>query len=439
MNAKKHTPLSLHGLRLLFPPLATLGILFLTEWIARGSLTGETFTQYIFPHVEAYLLAWAMLFLSWLAVDWLTRFAPLATLLSAVLGCAPAAVNFYTLQLRGEPFLPWDLMQVSEAAGVAAAAGIHIQTSMVVSIVIIMLLVVVSFFLYRGRQKLNWKPRAAGFLASAAATCGLLFGVFLQPAVTQAIGIVPDAWMQDRYYRYYGVITSFLTNLTCRTPIETNLSLKDIFFRSKAMYKLWVRDQFTVFSPEIFVRIQQGKISSYPMKGTLDASLPSAVRQLMDDPKEAAEHATIVDLIRNDLSIVADRVSVSRYRYIDKLQTNRGTILQTSSEIQGTLPDNYRENLGHILFKLLPAGSITGAPKKKTMQIISEAETYERGFYTGVMGYFDGSSLDSAVMIRFVEQEGDRMYFKSGGGITCRSEVESEYHEMKQKVYVPIY
>ena len=131
MNAKKHTPLSLHGLRLLFPPLATLGILFLTEWIARGSLTGETFTQYIFPHAEAYLLAWAMLFLSWLAVDWLTRFAPLATLLAAVLGCAPAAVNFYTLQLRGEPFLPWDLMQVSEAAGVAAAAGIHIQTSMV--------------------------------------------------------------------------------------------------------------------------------------------------------------------------------------------------------------------------------------------------------------------------------------------------------------------
>lgn len=116
----------------------------------------------------------------------------------------------------------------------------------------------------------------------------------------------------DSYRRSFDIVqrnifagNSFLTNLTCRTPIETNLSLKDIFFRSKAMYKLWVRDQFTVFSPEIFVRIQQGKISSYPMKGTLDASLPSAVRQLMDDPKEAAEHATIVDLIRNDLSIVA--------------------------------------------------------------------------------------------------------------------------------------
>lgn len=91
------------------------------------------------------------------------------------------------------------------------------------------------------------------------------------------------------------------------------------------------------------------------------------------------------------------------------------------------------------IFRLLPAGSITGAPKTKTMQIISEAETYERGFYTGVMGYFDGNNLDSAVMIRFVEQEGDRMYFKSGGGITCRSEAQSEYHEMKQKIYVPIY
>ena len=195
-------------------PVVTLVLVVLTEWIARGSLTVDTLTQYILPHAEAYLLAWALLFLIWLTVDWLTRFAPLATLIAAILGCVPAAVDFYTLQLRGEPFLPWDLAQVSEAAGVASAAGIHIQTSMVVSIVLILLLIVASFFLYRGRKKLNWKPRALGVAASAAAICGLLFGVFLQPAVTQAIGILPDAWMQDRYYRYYGVTTSFLTNLT---------------------------------------------------------------------------------------------------------------------------------------------------------------------------------------------------------------------------------
>ena len=215
MNKRaSRTPARLHALRLAFPPVITLVLVVLTEWIARGSLTVDTLTQYIFPHAEAYLLAWTLLFLIWLMVDWLTRFAPLATLIAAILGCVPAAVDFYTLQLRGEPFLPWDLAQVSEAAGVASAAGIHIQTSMVVSIVIILLLLVASFFLYRGRKKLNWKPRVLGFAASAAAVCGLLFGVFLQPAVTQAIGILPDAWMQDRYYRYYGVTTSFLTNLT---------------------------------------------------------------------------------------------------------------------------------------------------------------------------------------------------------------------------------
>lgn len=103
---------------------------------------------------------------------------------------------------------------------------------------------------------------------------------------------------------------SFLTNLTCRTPVDTNLTLKDIYYHSKAIYKLWVKDTFTVFSPEIFVRIHQGKISSYPMKGTIDASIPSAAQLLMNDPKEAAEHATIVDLIRNDLSMVANQVSV---------------------------------------------------------------------------------------------------------------------------------
>ena len=215
MNKRaSRTPARLHALRLAFPPVVTLVLVVLTEWIARGSLTVDTLTQYIFPHAEAYLLAWALLFLIWLMVDWLTRFAPLATLIAAILGCAPAAVDFYTLQLRGEPFLPWDLAQISEAAGVASAAGIHIQTSMVVSIVIILLLLVASFFLYRGRKKLNWKPRVLGVAASAAAVCSLLFGVFLQPTVTQAIGILPDAWMQDRYYRYYGVTTSFLTNLT---------------------------------------------------------------------------------------------------------------------------------------------------------------------------------------------------------------------------------
>ena len=232
---------------------------------------------------------------------------------------------------------------------------------------------------------------------------------------------------------------SYLVNLTCATPVRTNLTLEEIFYFSRSTYKLWVKDRFVVFSPEIFVRLENGFIYSYPMKGTIDASLPNAREQILADKKEEAEHATIVDLIRNDLSQVASEVTVSRYRYVDELQTNKGRLLQVSSEIRGKLPDNWKGTLGDILFCLLPAGSITGAPKKKTMEIIEEAETYERGFYTGVMGYFDGNRLDSAVMIRFLEQEGNRLLFKSGGGITSQSDLQSEYNEMKQKVYVPIY
>ena len=232
---------------------------------------------------------------------------------------------------------------------------------------------------------------------------------------------------------------SYLVNLTCATPVRTNLTLEEIFYFSRSTYKLWVKDRFVVFSPEIFVRLENGFIYSYPMKGTIDASLPNAREQILADKKEEAEHATIVDLIRNDLSQVASEVTVSRYRYVDELQTNKGRLLQVSSEIRGKLPDNWKGTLGDILFCLLPAGSITGAPKKKTMEIIGEAETYERGFYTGVMGSFDGHRLDSAVMIRFIGQEGGDFLFKSGGGITSQSDLESEYNEMKQKVYVPIY
>ena len=212
MNSLK-TPKPLLVARMAFPLAASLITVLLGEWIARGALTVDTVTSFIFPHAEAYLLAWLFLFLVWLLLDWIFRLPPLSTLGMAVLGCVPCAVNFYTLQLRGEPFLPWDLAQVSEAAGVASAAGIKIQTSMIVTIVVELALTVGSFFLFRGRHKQRWLPRVAGSAATAAAMCLLIFGVFLQPAVCQAIGIVPDAWMQDRYYRYYGVITGFMTNL----------------------------------------------------------------------------------------------------------------------------------------------------------------------------------------------------------------------------------
>jgi para-aminobenzoate synthetase component 1 len=110
-----------------------------------------------------------------------------------------------------------------------------------------------------------------------------------------------------------------------------------------------------------------------------------------------------------------------------------------SSEISGILKPEFDGKLGSIMKKLLPAGSILGAPKPKTLEIILDAEGYDRGYYTGVCGWFDGKNLDSCVMIRFIEKEGDALYFKSGGGITHMSRLEDEYQEMKNKIYVPIH
>ncbi len=231
---------------------------------------------------------------------------------------------------------------------------------------------------------------------------------------------------------------SYLVNLTCRIALHTDLSLLDIFHLARAPYRLWMKGKMVCFSPESFVTIRGRRISSFPMKGTIDATLPDAEKLLLADEKEAAEHATIVDLIRNDLSMVADDVEVARYRYTDCIETRQGAILQTSSEIAGTLADNWHERIGDILFSQLPAGSITGAPKKRTVEIIAEAEHYDRGFYTGVTGLFDGRGLDSAVMIRFVDVDADGMWYKAGGGITARSDRDREYREILEKIYVPL-
>ncbi|ADX67838.1 aminodeoxychorismate synthase component I [Weeksella virosa] len=230
---------------------------------------------------------------------------------------------------------------------------------------------------------------------------------------------------------------SYLLNLTQPTAIKTKTSLPFIFENSHAKFKL-LTENFVCFSPERFIKIQDNKIFSYPMKGTIDATIPDAEKRILSDEKEAAEHATIVDLIRNDLSQIAENVTVSRYRYIDTIQTPQKTLLQVSSEIVGDLPDDYTARLGTIFDALLPAGSICGAPKPKTLELILRAEEYDRNYYTGVFGIFDGKNLDSAVMIRFIENINGDLYYKSGGGITSKSNAESEYRELLQKIYVPI-
>lgn len=236
---------------------------------------------------------------------------------------------------------------------------------------------------------------------------------------------------------HYG--NSFLLNLTGRTRVATNLSLEEVFERSRSPYKLLWPGRFVCFSPEPFVRISPGgTVSTYPMKGTADATRPGADRDLMDDYKEQCEHRTIVDLMRNDLNRIARQVRVRRFRYLEAVETTRGRIWQTSSEITGELGPDWTGRSGDLIRELLPAGSVSGAPKESTVRLIREAEGIPRGFYTGVFGFFDGYCLDSAVLIRFLEQGPDGLYFRSGGGITVNSRADAEYAELLEKIYLPI-
>lgn len=251
---------------------------------------------------------------------------------------------------------------------------------------------------------------------------------------------IEESLYKERFNRVLKEINegnSYLLNLTFPTAIKSNANLSQIFQIAKAPYKIMKENQFIVFSPECFIRIENNEIFTYPMKGTIDANISDAEQKLLSNKKEHAEHNIIVDLMRNDLSMVAKKVKVSKYRFVQRIKTHKNEILQTSSEIKGELPKDWRENLGGLLLKMLPAGSISGAPKNKTIEIIKENEIVERGYYTGIFGIFDGEKLDSGVAIRFIEQKNDKLYFKSGGGITSLSLAKEEYKELIQKVYVP--
>jgi para-aminobenzoate synthetase component 1 len=230
---------------------------------------------------------------------------------------------------------------------------------------------------------------------------------------------------------------TYLLNLTFPTPIETNYTLSQIYHRTDAPFKLLFKDKFVCFSPERFVKIEGDQISTYPMKGTIDAQIPDARRKILENPKEMAEHLMVVDLLRNDLGIIGKRVRVEKFRYIDEIYAGDRRLLQVSSKITAQLPSDWHLHWVDLLRQLLPAGSISGTPKRKSVEIIRRVEGYERGYYTGIFGVVDpaGKRLESGVIIRYIEKTPTGLVYKSGGGITSDSNPEEEYRELLQKVY----
>jgi len=230
---------------------------------------------------------------------------------------------------------------------------------------------------------------------------------------------------------------TYILNLTQATPIAPKKTLHEMFHLANAAYKLRFKDRFLCFSPEQFVQIKENRIHTFPMKGTINADIKNAREKILANEKELAEHIMVVDLLRNDLSIVAKDVTVEQFRYISEIEAGDKKLLQVSSHISGNIGKDWHESIGTILQNLLPAGSISGAPKRSTLQIIDDVEEYERGFFTGVFGVYDGEEFNSGVMIRYIEKTADGFVYKSGGGITLESDAQAEYQELLDKIYLP--
>ncbi|MCI6007684.1 anthranilate synthase component I [Oscillospiraceae bacterium LCP25S3_E10] len=188
-------------------------------------------------------------------------------------------------------------------------------------------------------------------------------------------------------------------------------------------------------SPETLVRLKNGRLSTYPVAGSRPRGATKEEdeqleKDLLSDQKELAEHNMLVDLGRNDIGRIAkiNSVEVTAYKVINKYSK----IMHIASEVEGDIRDDM--DAFNAIESVLPAGTLSGAPKIRACEIIEELEQYPRGIYGGALGYVDfNGNLDVAIAIRMAVKKNDKVYVQAGAGIVADSVPHSEYMETYNK------
>jgi anthranilate synthase component I len=188
-------------------------------------------------------------------------------------------------------------------------------------------------------------------------------------------------------------------------------------------------------SPETLVKLQDGKLFTFPLAGTRprgasDEEDITLEKELLKDEKELAEHNMLVDLGRNDLGKISEfgTVSVAKYKSILRFSH----VMHIGSTVSGEILEG-KTGLDAIN-AVLPAGTLSGAPKIRAMQIINELEQNKRGIYGGAIGYLDFTgNMDTCIAIRIVYRRNNKVFIRSGAGIVADSNPESEYQECVNK------
>ena len=188
-------------------------------------------------------------------------------------------------------------------------------------------------------------------------------------------------------------------------------------------------------SPETLVKMKDGTVSTFPIAGSRPRGINyeediKLEKDLMSDEKELSEHNMLVDLGRNDIGKISQIGTVKVTQYMQVLRYSK--IMHICSEVVGKLRPEY-DNC-HCVESILPAGTLSGAPKIRACQIIEEMETVPRGIYGGALGYIDFTgNLDTCIAIRMAVKKDDRVYVQAGGGIVADSVPENEYLESENK------
>ena len=188
-------------------------------------------------------------------------------------------------------------------------------------------------------------------------------------------------------------------------------------------------------SPETLVRLTAGHVEVRPIAGTRPRGANSAdderlAKELREDPKELAEHLMLIDLARNDVGRIAavgsvkvrDQMAIERYSHV----------MHMTSHVEGELAEG--KTWLDVLRATFPAGTLSGAPKIRAMEIIDELEPDERGLYGGAVGYVSyGGNMDLAIAIRTLVTVGDTVYIQAGAGVVADSDPMSEWQETVNK------
>jgi anthranilate synthase component 1 len=237
-----------------------------------------------------------------------------------------------------------------------------------------------------------------------------------------------------------GVPSLRLARATKASPFAIYRALRSIN-PSPYMYFLHLDDIYIVgASPELLVRVEDGIVSNHPIAGTRprgkDNGEDKALEEeLKNDEKERAEHIMLVDLARNDVGRISEPSTVQVTQFMDIEHYSH--VMHLVSHVQGKL----REGLTQYdaLRACFPAGTVSGAPKIRAMEIIAELEPDKRGPYAGAVGYFDFSgNIDTAIAIRTIVTKNGTAYVQAGAGIVADSIPANEYRECLNKMQAPL-